>query len=277
MAKNYNTTDLSPDQAMERHIYHRDQFAHYLRWTHILKDAKIGDDVVDFGCGQANLLEVFYRNKFKCNSYVGIDIRHKTIADDAAKFASVPWASFYEADLVKNYLDYSQFNGNKVCAFEVLEHVGKQNADVFLENFKACGRDDATYYLSTPNYDPRVGAAGNHTYDSGDGRGVDVQEFDHYELEAILKKHFDIVDKFGTFASQKDYKPLMNDWQKQMFKELSRYYDSNLMANIMAPMFPDAARNTLWILKRKPGDIKIPKNSKPASIDPNPGNVDDLL
>ena len=91
MAKNYNTTDLSPDQAMERHIYHRDQFAHYLRWTHILKDAKIGDDVVDFGCGQANLLEVFYRNKFKCNSYVGIDIRHKTIADDAAKFASVHW------------------------------------------------------------------------------------------------------------------------------------------------------------------------------------------
>ena len=30
----------------------------------------------------------------------------------------------------------------------------------------------ATYYLSTPNYDPSVGAAGNHTYDSGDGRGV---------------------------------------------------------------------------------------------------------
>lgn len=69
----------------------------------------------------------------------------------------------------------------------------------------------------------------------------------------------------------------MNDWQKQMFKELSRYYDSNLMANIMAPMFPDAARNTLWILKRKPGDIKVPKNSKPASIDPNPGDIDDLL
>ena len=49
------------------------------------------------------------------------------------------------------------------------------------------------------------------------------------------------------------------------------------MANIMAPMFPDAARNTLWILKRKPGDIKVPKNLEPATIDPNPGDVDDLL
>jgi len=25
--KNYNTTDLSPDKAMERHVYHRDIFA----------------------------------------------------------------------------------------------------------------------------------------------------------------------------------------------------------------------------------------------------------
>ena len=70
-----------------------------------------------------------------------------------------------------------------------------------------------------------------------------------------------IVKKFGTFASMKDYKPLMNDWQKQMFEALKDYYDSNLISNIMAPMFPDASRNTLWVLKRKPGDVKT---SKPA-------------
>ena len=63
MAKAYNTTDLRPDQAFERHVFHRDQFAHYLRWTHILKEAKIGESIVDFGCGAANLLEVLYRNK----------------------------------------------------------------------------------------------------------------------------------------------------------------------------------------------------------------------
>lgn len=257
--KCYNTTDLSPDQAMERHVFHRDQFAHYLRWTHILKVAKIGDNVVDFGCGQANLLEVFYRNRYKCSSYVGIDIRQKTIERAEDKFHNITWAKFYVQDLVKPMIDFNQFNGDKVCSFEVLEHVGKQNADVFLENFKACGNNNATYYLSTPNYDPSVGAAGNHTYDSGDGRGVDVQEFDHWELEAILKKHFQIIEKYGTFASKKDYKPLLNDWQKKMLEALDKYYDSNLIANIMAPMFPDVARNTLWVLKRKPGDVKEPQ------------------
>ena len=126
MAKCYNTTDLSPDKAFERHLFHRDQFAHYLRWTHILKEAKIGESIVDFGCGQANLLEVLYRNKFKQKEYVGIDIRKKTIEQAAEKFAYIPWAHFFVADLVKNYMDFSQFNADKVCAFEVLEHVGKQ-------------------------------------------------------------------------------------------------------------------------------------------------------
>lgn len=265
MSKPYNTTDLSPDKAFERHVFHRDQFAHYLRWTHILKEAKIGESIIDFGCGQANLLEVLYRNKYKQREYVGIDIRENTIAAAAEKFKNVEWARFYVADLVKHDLDFSQFNGDKVCTFECLEHVGKQNADVFLENFKACGHDNATYYLSTPNYDPWVGAAGNHTYDSGDGRGVDVQEFDHWELEHILSQHFDIIKKFGTFASAKDYKPLLNDWQRKMFDALKEYYDSNLIANIMAPMFPDNARNTLWVMRRKPGDKKV-RQPKAATL-----------
>ena len=82
-----------------------------------------------------------------------------------------------------------RFNADKVCAFEVLEHVGKQNADAFLENFKACGNNNATYYLSTPNYDPSVGAAGNHTYDSGDGRGaVSYTHLDVYKRQILACK-----------------------------------------------------------------------------------------
>lgn len=251
---NYNLTDLSPDVAFERHVFHRDQFAHYLRWTYVLNHAKLNETIVDFGCGQANLLEVMYRNKWKQKAYIGIDIRQATIDKAAEKFKNVSWAKFYVADLVKPQISLD-FNADKVCAFEVLEHVGHQNGERFLENFKACGSKDAIYYLSTPNYDPQVGAAGNHTYDSGDGLGVHPQEWDHYELQELLSKHFDIVEKFGTFASVKDYKPFMNDWQKQMYEALKKYYDSNLMANIMAPMFPDNARNTLWVLKRKQTEI----------------------
>ena len=253
--KNYNTTDLNPQTTFERHVFHRDQFAHYLRWTHILKEAKIGETIVDFGCGNGNLLEVLYRNKFKQASYVGIDIREKTIEQANEKFAKVDWAEFHAADLVKQDFPFSTLEADKVCSFEVLEHVGKQNARKFLENFKACGKEEALYYISTPNYDAHVGAAGNHTYDSGDGRGVAVQEFSHEELIELFEEQFDIVRKFGTFASIRDYKPLMNDWQTKMFEALKEYYDSNLLSNLMAPLFPAQSRNTLWVLKRKEDDL----------------------
>ncbi len=247
----YNTTDLDPQTSFEKHVYHRDQFAHYLRWTHILNHATIGETICDFGCGGGSLLEVFYRNKFKCEKYVGLDIRKKTIENASEHFKAVPWAEFHAVDLILDPYPFDKIQADKVCSFEVAEHIGKQNIDKFLENFKACGNADATYYLSTPNYDAKVGAAGNHTYDSGDGRGVAVQEFAHAELQEHLEKQFVIVKKYGTFASQTHYKPKLNEWQKEMFEGLKEYYDSNLVANIMAPFFPEEARNCLWVLKRK--------------------------
>lgn len=249
--KKYNTTDLDPVTTFERHVFHRDQFAHYLRWTHILKEAKIGETIVDFGCGKGNMLEVFYRNKFKCKKYIGIDIRKQTIEAAKEKFQPVDWAEFYADDLIFPSIDYSEFQGDKVCSFEVAEHVGKQNIDAFLINMRNCGNENATYYISTPNYDEKVGAAGNHTYDSGDGRGVAIHEFEHSELQNHIEKYFIIEKKYGTFASIKDYKHLLNEWQQKMFDSLKEYYDSNLVSVIMAPFFPEQSRNTLWILKRK--------------------------
>lgn len=47
----YNKTQLTPQKEFERHIYHRDQFAHYFRCIHILKNAKIGQKILDMGYG----------------------------------------------------------------------------------------------------------------------------------------------------------------------------------------------------------------------------------
>lgn len=252
--KNYNTTDLDPETAFERHIFHRDQFAHYLRWTYILKEAKIGESIIDFGCGKANLLEVLYRNRFKPSQYVGIDIRKKTVQQAEEKFRSVKFPKlFITADLVQPSDNFSKLEAEKVVSFEVIEHVGKQNAKQFLENFKQCGKKGAKYYLSTPNFDPSVGAAGNHTYDSGDGKGKQPQEFEHFELqELILESGFTIKDKFGTFASQRDYEGTLTDGQREVYDQLRKYYDSNLISNIMAPIIePELARNCLWVLEVK--------------------------
>lgn len=242
----YNKTQLTPQQEFERHIYHRDQFAHYLRWTHILKIAKIGQTILDFGCGSGEMLEVFYRNRFKPKKYVGLDIRQQTIDNNKKKFGKLDFAQFMQVDLCDE-IDLCQTFDIITC-FEVIEHIGHANANVFLDNIAFHCDKNTRVYLSTPNYDPKVGAAANHLL----GPDKEIGEWDHFELQKKLEEFFVVENKFGTFASMKDYKNDLTGWQLEAFEALKNYYDTNLVSNIMAPMIDASkARNTLWVLRLK--------------------------
>jgi 2-polyprenyl-3-methyl-5-hydroxy-6-metoxy-1,4-benzoquinol methylase len=246
----YNCTQLTPQETFERHIYHRDQFAHYLRWTHVLRAAKIGQTILDFGCGSGEMLEVFYRNRYRPKRYLGLEVRDKQVDINKEKFAKLDFAEFRQCDLCQPDLDLGETFDIVTC-FEVMEHIGHENADVFLDNLAYHCRPDTQIFLSTPNYDPQVGAADNHMLTRSDGT-KEVGEWDHFELEKKLSEFFIIKHKYGTFASQRDYKETLCDWQIPMYEALKEYYDSNLIANIMAPLVPAyQARNCLWELQVK--------------------------
>lgn len=240
-------TELDPDTAFERHVYHRDQFAHYLRWTHVLKLADIGMKILDFGCGSGNMYEVFYRNRFKPARFLGLDVRKQTVDKTREKFPQAEWAT---QDLVNMTESYGK-DWDIITSFEVAEHIGKQNVPKFLENIANHCNENTIVLLSTPCYDEKVGAAGNHTYDSGDGRGVAVQELSYDEMKSLLEERFEIVEHYGTFASQKDYKEHLTASEKEVFDKLTKYYDSNLVANIFAPLVPQHSRNVIWKCKLK--------------------------
>lgn len=246
MAKEiYNKTQLTPQKEFERHIYHRDQFAHYFRWSHVLKNAKIGQTILDFGCGTGEILEVFYRNRYKPKYYLGLDIRQKTINENTEKFKKLDFAEFKQVDLCQDELDLGRTFDIITC-FEVIEHIGHANIYKFLDNIFYHCNEDTTIYLSTPNYDPKVGAAKNHTL----GPEKEIGEWDHFELQEKLSEFFIIEKKYGTFASIRDYKEDLHDWQIPMFEALREYYDTNLLSNLMAPIIPpEHARNCLWVLK----------------------------
>lgn len=252
MAKHiYNKTQLTPQQEFERHIYHRDQFAHYFRWSHILKVLRLNKQKVsllDFGCGTGELLEAAYRNRIYPKQYLGLDIRSQTIKQNEEKFNMLDWAKFQCCDLCQDELDLGQTFDIITC-FEVIEHIGHANADAFLDNIAFHCHENTRVYLSTPNYDPSVGAAQNHLL----GPDKEIGEWDHFELKAKLEEYFDIEACYGTFASIKDYKKeIAQDWRQVMYDALKKYYDNEILANLMAPIVsPENARNCLWILKVK--------------------------
>ncbi len=241
----YNKTQLNPDTTFERHVYHRDQFAHYLRWTHVLRYLKPNSPktILDVGCGSGNLCELLYRNRQTMHTYTGVDIRPKTIQQAKEKYEKLPWAKFVAGDVCGSFNLSQGFD--LVTCFEVLEHVGKENAEKVLRTCIKHMESSSILLLSTPCYDPSVGAANNHMIDG------EVGEFTYAEMSDLIQQFFTIEQHWGTFASIKDYKHLFLNWHKQMYQELAEYYDTNLLSVIMAPFFPDAARNVLWKLRLK--------------------------
>lgn len=262
--KNYNLTQLNPDVCFEKHVFHRDYVGHWLRWSFALNRLDIGMNVLDFGCGSGNLAEVMYRNRYKGNCYLGLDIRKQTIENNKEKFKDVPWIFFNEADLCKPEFKLPLRGVNPeeplikrgfdlICSFEVAEHLGKQNVPQFLKNIKKLMNKSTLLLISTPVYDEKVGAAGNHIYDSGDGRGVAVHEMTFNEFKNHLEVEFKIVKNWGVFASVKDYKHLLNTYPglPEIYEKLKDYFDSNIISNILAPLFPEQSRNVLWECKLK--------------------------
>jgi cyclopropane fatty-acyl-phospholipid synthase-like methyltransferase len=245
-SKSFNCTQLSPQGEFERHIYHRDQFAHYLRWTHVLKCAKIGMNILDFGSGSGEIADVFYRNRFKPNKYIGLEYRENTVNQATHKFENVGWAEFKQCDLTSDTLPKFNIDFDIITSFEVIEHIGVDNADKYLKNLKSFANLNTTILLSTPCYDHNSAAAGNHITDN------EVNEYTYSEMENILTTAgFEIIEKYGTFASVKDYKPHLTDAQREIFDNLRAYYDSNMISVIMAPLFPEYSRNVIWKLKIK--------------------------
>ena len=245
---NYNTTQLDPETTFRKHVYHRDQFAHYLRWTHVLKNARIGMNILDVGCGTGNLLEVFYRNKFRGNEYLGLEYRASVVSKNNIKYSMLDWADFKQCDITieNQYWQPKDNNGwDIITCFEVLEHVGKENVEKVLQNIYNNMSSKTKCFISTPCYDPVVGAAANHIIN-----GV-VGEMTFNELkEKLLKVGFKIEKVYGTFASIKDYKDKLQGWQLEMYNHLKDYFDTNILSNLMAPFFPEQSRNCMWILSK---------------------------
>lgn len=239
----YNKTQLNPDATFERHVYHRDQFAHYLRWTHVLKRASIGMNILDFGCGSGNLVEVFYRNRLRPKNYLGLDIRQQTINKLKDEYKDLGWAFFNCLDLCATSFPRYKNQPDIICSFEVAEHIGKKNISQFLTNIHQNMGENTLLLISTPCYDSVVGAADNHIIDG------EVGEFTYDEFRAHLEENFKIINQWGTFASKKDYKKLIPTDLLPYYERLNEYYDDNLISNLMAPLFPRQSRNVLWECK----------------------------
>jgi|TARA_R100001480_G_scaffold34024_1_gene45841 hypothetical protein len=248
--RSIDKTFLSIDKAEERGLIHRDYIAHCLRWSHVadyIRKQKrwLTSDIVDVGPGkELPLAKTLYVNRTPPRSYTAMDVSKLEMPEI---FKNASWKPYYlmsNTDAAEVSPDRLHIHPNIVTCFEVLEHVEPAHARNILIRIRQWLTDDGVAFISTPNWDPKVGAAGNH-----------VNEMTYEALGSLIEDlGFGVEDVFGTFASQKDILPVMSKEEKLVFKELNRYYDSNYISTVFAPLYPKESRNCLWKLTREPID-----------------------
>lgn len=256
-----NKTRLSPDQAVRRGFLHRDYLAHCLRYTHVVRwltrlakqDSVLR--VLDVGCGnEAPLAKLIYTSRLGKNvRYIGLDAG--TVNPDI--FFSSWKPKLLSKVLFPEVLEDLETWFDVIVMLEVLEHVEHPRQNMMIRAAAEMLADEnSLLFISTPCYDPGVGAAGNH-----------VNELTYQALGFMLEDAGLAVEKvYGTFASRKDYlAQLSADGHAPLMERFSEYYDSTLVAVLFAPLYPQLARNCIWRLKRAgskyhrqfttPGDI----------------------
>jgi 2-polyprenyl-3-methyl-5-hydroxy-6-metoxy-1,4-benzoquinol methylase len=237
-AEKINKTQLDLTKAEERQLLHRDYLAHCLRWSYILRNAEIGETILDLGCADAPLAMAFYTNKYKPSLYVGVDIRSNLIEKNKEKKFNFPTV-FLSFNIIQPFNLLLPGNDYTIIALlEVLEHVEQDAALKILDNVATLMTERTTLYVSTPCFDG--GKAANHVY-----------ERTFNELKQDLEQRFTIQSVHGTFASQKDIKPVLSVDETNVFNKLHDYYDSKLMSIFFAPLHPAQSRNCLWTLRKK--------------------------
>jgi hypothetical protein len=277
--KSIDNTHLSIDTAEQRGFIHRDYIAHCHRWSHVIKwlqqSKRYADAVIlDVGCGKdIPMGKMLYSSRLIPKLYIGLDYNKKLNLEPfhTGKFPIKAIGGVNFPDDISTSADNTQLaddvfmvNGHAdqgtlprpdvITSFEVIEHVEPGHARKMLEGIRDLMGPDSHFFLSTPCYDERVGAAGNH-----------VNEMTHEALGALLEDlGFEIVGNYGTFASIRDYKAQLEaDGHMPLFNQLRQYYDVNLLATIFAPLYPALARNNLWHLTLPTKDYQ--RNFKPLS------------
>ena len=243
--REYDKTHLSIDTAEERILVHRDYIAHCLRWSHVIKHLyKSGRyhnaRILDVGCGrEAPLAKLLYSNRMTGARYTGIDMNKLEMPEMLAKAVlngklSVQLLGETDASKVR-VDDLAVGYPNIITCFEVFEHVHPRIARDMLLNLRMLVKEDAFMFFSTPCWNGS--AAANH-----------VNETTYDAMAAVLHEcGWEVRAVYGTFASQTDYKDKLNVCEAHVFARLQEYYDSNLLAVMLAPLFPHLSRNALWV------------------------------
>lgn len=233
--RRFDTTQLK--ESGYAHQVHRDYAAHYFRWGFVKNFVKNGMSVLEVGCGQDMPLPRVLNGSLSNvpGQYVGVDM------NKLPRALEWNWIDTREQfDFTTRYKEIIKEFGlfDVVVCYEVIEHMSKEDGGRLLDGIRACMKAEGVALISTPVYNQKHMAA-NH-----------IHEYEFKELREHFENHMLVVSGvYGTFMTSQAIKRVCTPQEKELIEKLHEFYSWDVLANFLAPKYPEAASNCCWVLK----------------------------
>jgi SAM-dependent methyltransferase len=255
--RRFDTTALHED-VHGKMISHADYIAHSEKWDYCWRDIKMGDRILDVGCGtdtplmkaiiynQAQATKVLTRND---GCYVGVDL-------NKIKPTGVDWATLIgEVDMTSEEgysTALSAVPGNSVpgaaqvgytliVCLEVIEHMQVADGAKLLANFRDLLSPGGRIILSTPVFDGKAMARSH------------IHEYYIQELQELIESvGLRVTKRYGTFTAEPQLKRVLKASRPDLlniYEEMRVFHSAGYCSGMFAPMFPDEARNNVWVVE----------------------------
>jgi hypothetical protein len=235
--REFDRTSLKAQK--EGYMVHRDYAAHFFRWSWLgrhFNDRANNWDVLEVGCGVdcplVRLIKDGTVRKAIPRSYLGVDLNQLV---DPPK---TKWANFQGSfNFIERHNELGRVDA--IVNLEVIEHMTREHGEELLVAMRDHLRDaSSTLFLSTPVFNGK--AAANH-----------IHEYTIPQLRGLIEKTgYRVEKRFGTFANLNDLKRVASPQELKVLEDLRVFHSPDVVACFLAPLYPDASRNNMWVLKR---------------------------
>lgn len=186
-SEKHELIDSKNFKSIEEFVLHLIHSFAYTQASLLAKDKK----VLDLGCNTGYGSKILYKEAQKV---VGVDVSKEAIAIAKKEYANLD-IDFHLIDGKKLPFDDDEFD--LIISCQVIEHIVDYN--IYLNELKRVLSPTGLVIFTTPNALIRLDL-GMKPWNK-----FHVREFNHTELQALLKTHFSDVEVLGLFAKESTY------------------------------------------------------------------------